>query len=159
MPRGRAVTPRKAVEIDGLLASGLAVTAVARESGTSRGAVRNYIARKAQAAQAREKREHEPLPEGANESDLAIRLEMRDALLERMRGEVDVHELARLTRELNVTLDGIRRARAIPVAEEDFADEDADWVLKKLRALGGQAPSTEDEKEEPEPSDPTALAG
>ncbi len=156
----RPTDSKKLDEFARLVGAGQSVNAAAKAAGISRGAGRSFIARRAKAAEAAA----EPgapapgLPEGANESDIAIRVEMRDALLRRMRGRVDVHELARLTRELNVTLDGLRRARAVPVAEEDFADEDADWVLKKLRRLSGSDTNESAKQEEPA-EDPEAKAG
>lgn len=142
MARGRRLTRHEEQEARKLRASGASLRTVARALGCSHRAIQNLEARGKAAASAKKPPvERPPLPEGANESDLAIRLEMRDALLERIRGELDHFELARLTRELNVTLDGIRRARAVPVAEEDFADEDAEWVLRKLRKLSGDEPN------------------
>jgi len=154
----RALTAKEEAKLAGLLGSGMSPTKAGDVMGCSRGAVRNFLRRQREIEAAkRPAKEHGPLPAGANESDLAIRLELRDELLERIRQGLDDVALARLTRELNVTLDGIRRARAIPVAEEDFADEDAEWVLKKLRALRGDAP--DEDEETPATDEPNAVAG
>lgn len=143
--RPRKLTGKRRNEAQELLASGLTDREVAAQLGVSRRAVMT-------AGRAPSSGAAKTTAAATPSDDLAIREELRDTLLAHIRQGPDSIELARLTKELNATLDGIARiTKATTRPDDDPFDEDAEWVMAKLRrfAAGQPAPSQGAEEEDP----------